>query len=51
MGGFWLGCGADLSLGAVSLRSSQPVPVSLVVSVLGEAMDDGAGEAAAAKQC
>lgn len=50
MGGFWLLCGADLSLGAVSLWSSQPVPALLVVSVQGEVMDDGAGEIAVAKQ-
>lgn len=50
MGGFWLVCGADLSLDAVSLWNSQGMPALLVVSVLGELMGDGAGEVAVAKQ-
>lgn len=50
MGGLWLACGADLALDAVSLWNSQPLPALPVVSVPREGMDDGAGEAAVAKQ-
>lgn len=52
MGGFWLVCGTELSLGAVSLWSSQSEPALPVVPVLGEVMGDGAGGVAAAdKTC
>lgn len=45
MGGFWLVCGAALSLGAVELTARAST------AVLGEVMGDGAGGVAFAKQC